>query len=317
LRLYGIKKGEKSAHHTMKRLFCFLLLLLLALSCQKKPVPPVLTPPAPTTPPVSHEHVHKETKIPTPLAQLPEAPLDLYAACMSPEESMCSLLMLYSNRVEILDWKSGKTRTETFPPELLSPTPSRAPSGKILPASESLMNRLAVTEEEKRRIQYIVTTSDLNSILYFDAEFRAPHPLICNKCPIPIADPGLNTFLLRDGEFYDFELLPDNELAVIDEKYHLSIGGKGTLISANMSVGSTFCVSLPYIYTSSPSLPGQPDALLKFQYQNGQIVMESNRAFDGEIRDLLIFDLNQDGQNEMIVTLKTSRGIFLDILENF
>jgi hypothetical protein len=95
------------------------------------------------------------------------------------------------------------------------------------------------------------------------------------------------------------------------------MGGKGTLITAASEVGNTLFVQLPYIYTSAATFPGQRDALQKFLYQNGQIILESSQSYDGEILDILIADLNQDGKSEMIVTLNSSRGIFLDVLENF
>ncbi len=294
----------------LKRLLCSLFLLILSVSCQKKPAS---TAPAPAPPP---QHVHVETKIPTPLAELKEAPLDLAVNCKA-GASECSVLLLYPDRITRLNWKSGQTQDFPVPREFFSSTPSRAPSGKIIPVNAELLTRLPVPDSEKTAIQYLVTNNNLLSLLYFDADLNGPFPLDCSKCPIPIAVPGLNTFALRDGKFYDFEFLPGNELAVIDKKYQLSVGGKGQLATAGSQVGGTLCASSGYLYTSSPTPSGQSDSLLKFLNQNGEIGLESNRPFDGEILNLLIADLNQDGQNEMIVLLRTSRGIFMEVLEHF
>lgn len=274
-------------------------------------VPPIPEPPSPP------HHVHVETKIPTPLWELRDAPLDVYAACLNEGKSECSILLLYADHFKILDWKAGSMRLEVFSKETLSPFPSRAPSGKIIPVSAEFASRLPLSDEEKQRIRYIITNNNLAIPLYYDSEFTTTYPMPCKGCPFPVATPGFNTFSLRDGKFYDFELLQENEVAVIDDKYHLSVGGKGRLATSDVGVGATLCTALPFIYTSSHTLPGQPDVLLKFRYQDGQLIQESTRPLDGELIDLFIFDLNQDGQNELILTLKTSRGIFLEVQENF
>jgi hypothetical protein len=294
----------------IKRLFCVLLLVFLTTACEKKPVQTV----PPVEPP--HEHMHAERLIPTPLAQLKEAPLDLSAAC-KPGARECSILLLYSQKITVLDWKSGQTQDISFPRNFFSPTISRAPSGKIISVNLDVGNRINVTDSQKASIKYLITNNNLSSFVYLDADLNGPFLLDCSKCLIPVATPGVNTFALKDGKFHDFEFLPANELAIIDDQYHLSMGGKGTLITAASEVGNTLFVQLPYIYTSAATFPGQRDALQKFLYQNGQIILESSQSYDGEILDILIADLNQDGKSEMIVTLNSSRGIFLDVLENF
>lgn len=298
----------------MRRRFYALLFLLLAVSCQKKPATVTPQIPEPPTPP---HHVHGENKIPTPLWELSAVPLDVSGACLEKSQPECSILILYADHLMIVDWKNQSFRIQPFIPETLAPFPSRAPSGKIIPISREFSEKLPLNDDEKQRIQYIVTNNNLAGPLYYDSELTAAFPLPCKGCPFPVATPGFNTFALRDGKFYDFELLPENEVAVIDDQYRLNVGGKGHLAQSDVEVGATLCTSLPFIYTSSHSLPGQPDVLLKFRYQDGQLIPESNHPVDGEIIDLLIFDLNQDGQNELILTLKSSRGIFLDVRENF
>lgn len=298
----------------MKRLLYSLFLLMLSVSCQKKPISNV--PESAPSPPPPPQHVHMETKIPTPLAELKDAPLDMAADCR-PGAGECSILLLYSDRITTLNWKSGQNQDFLVPHEFFSSTPSRAPSGKIMPVNAELLTRLGIPDSQKTVIQYLVTNNNLSSLLYFDADLKGPFPLDCAKCSIPIAVPGKNTFALRDGKFYDFDFLPENELAVIDEHYQLKIGGKGKLAAADLQSGSTVIAADHYLYTSSPTLPGQPDVLLKFLYNNSEIISQSNRSFDGEILNLLVADLNQDGTNEMIIMLKTSRGIFLEVLEAF
>jgi len=298
----------------MRRRFYALLFLLLAASCQKKP--PEVKPAIPEPPSVPH-HVHVENKIPTPLWELKVVPLDVYAACLKESQSECSILLLNADSLMILDWKKGSFEIHPLPQESLTPFPSRAPSGKIIPVSPEFTSRLPINDDEKQRIRYIITSNNLAEPLYFDSGLTTAYPLPCKGCPFPVATPGFNTFALRDGKFYDFDLLPESEIAVIDDKYRLNVGGKGRRAESDVEVGATLCISLPFIYTSSHSLPGQPDVLLKFRYQDGQLITESNHTLDGEIIDLLIFDLNQDGQNELILTLKNSRGMWLEVQENF
>jgi hypothetical protein len=297
----------------MRRLLCSLLFLLFATSCQKKPIqvapPPVVEPPP-------HQH-HVERKIDTPISQLAESPLDVYAACLDPGEKECPILLLSSKTLSILDWKKKTTKILTLSKEDFSLSRSRAPSGKIIPITSDLSDRLSLNDEEKQRVRYVITNNNLESPLFYDAEFTVENPLQCKTCPFPVATPGFNTFALRDGKFFDFEMLPGNEIAAIDNTYHLNVGGKGRLATSETQVGATLCTSLPFIYTSSHTLPGEADVLLKFRYENGSLKQESSRAMDGEILDLFVFDLNQDGIQEMIVTLKTSHGIFLEVLEEF
>ena len=73
----------------------------------------------------------------------------------------------------------------------------------------------------------------------------------------PRPAPGLNTFLLMNGRFYDFELLIPKGMAVVQDNQTLSIGA-GTLITANEIVGGSLAVIWPAIYTSSASLPINP-----------------------------------------------------------
>jgi hypothetical protein len=298
---------------SMWRRFFILLFLVGSISCQKK-LPPVTPPPVVEPPP---HHVHKETKINTPLLQAKEPPLDVYAACLDPSRKTCSILILSTRTFTIIDWEKGSARMETFPSELLTLSPSRAASGKIIPVTTELADRLPLSDDEKQRVRYIITNNDLESPVFYDAEFTAAYPVPCKSCPFPVAVPGFNTFALRDGKFFDFEILPANEMATIDQNYHLNVRGKGHLANSDIEVGGTLCASLPFIYTSSHTLPGQPDIMLKFRYENGSLTQESSHQMDGEILDLFVFDLNQDGIQEMIVTLKKSNGIFLDVLEDF
>src|SRR5947199_10230503 len=106
----------------MKRLLSLLLAILFiaafAISCGKKQVvspppqslPPSEQPPAASAPPpepTHHEHAaHLEVKIPTPLAELKEGPIDIAPACL---ESACNLLLLYGDHLDVLDWKMGQT----------------------------------------------------------------------------------------------------------------------------------------------------------------------------------------------------------------
>lgn len=130
-------------------------------------------------------------------------------------------------------------------------------------------------------------------------------------------EPGLNTFALRNGRFFDFQFISKNSLAVIDTAGNLEVGASGTLVKADKTVGGTLCLDEPVIYASSPSLPGQPDSILKFTMQNGTITFDSSREADGDIIDLAVTDLNQDQKKELLVTTVTSRGILIEVMDVF
>jgi hypothetical protein len=76
-------------------------------------------------------HHHHETSIPTPVAQLQQAPLDVSQLCLSKGEP-CNIILLYRDHFEILNWKTLAVKNRKIPPGFLSATISRAPSGKIV-----------------------------------------------------------------------------------------------------------------------------------------------------------------------------------------
>ena len=240
---------------------------------------------------------HKEVKVPTPLAQLNEPPLDVAPACKS---SACSVLLLYDNRLDVLDWQNGQTRSIAFPPSFQSAIRSRSPSGKILQFGDG----------------YLVLYNNLANPIYFNAKLDPAPGLYTNRPEwLPIPEPGRNWFTLNDGHFYDFELLSEKGIAAAGTDYRLNVADAGNLLISTERVGATISVSKNSIYTSSPTLAGQPDTILKFDRTTLQQV--SSRAMDGQITDLCITDLNGDGQSELLVTLISPHGIFIQVLEPF
>jgi hypothetical protein len=247
------------------------------------------------TPMVLPEHsMHQEMPVPTPLVELQEVPLDVAEDC---DDNNCILLLLYSNRVVARNWQNG---SEQIIPFKNTTQRSRAPSGKILLIGDSIF----------------ILSNNLSAPLIVDRKLNPVKGTIPPLFPQP--EPGRNTYLLSDGEFYDFEKLGPAGLAVIDNQYRLQIADQGKLISAGERVGGTLCVSLPYIYVTSAALPNQlKDSILKFRYENDAVSLIENRNFDGSIYDIAITDLNRDHKPEMLVTLRNQRGIFIEVHEPF
>jgi hypothetical protein len=287
----------------------FLFLAFFDISCAKKQivsVPPQPSPsseqPPATSPPPSqpmhHDHAeHKEVKIPTPLAELKEEPLDIAPACL---ESSCDLILLYPNHLDVLDWKSGQMTEIKFAATFLTPVKSRAPSGKILPFPPG----------------YVILSNCLAYPLFFSSNLQAPPGIFTDKPSwLPAAQPGFNWFTLQDGHFYDFERFSQNKMAAIDTSFHLNLAQEGNLATSQNKVGAKMCSSPTAIYTSSPTFPTEPDTILKFDPVSLQQI--STRPVDGQILDLAFTDLNQDGEMELLVTVRNSHGIRIDVLEPF
>jgi hypothetical protein len=242
-------------------------------------------------------HHHHDVLIPTPVAQLRSAPLDVSQVCEHPNED-CELLVLYADSLERINWKTNNKRRISFPLEYFAQVRSRAPSGKILNVDGN----------------YIIDQNNLTEPLRYEINTDQFSPANL-PAQIPRAIPGLNIFSLMNGHFYDFEVLNPKGLAVIQEDQRLSIGA-GTLITSNELVGGSLAVVGERIYTSSNSLPGQPDSLLKFAYNNPSLILQSTTPIDGEILDLAATDLNQDKAPELLVTRRIVDGIFIDVIEN-
>jgi hypothetical protein len=255
-------------------------------------------PPANTTEEHHHPQTqmhHHEVAIPTPVAQLQTIPLDVAQGC---EKQSCEVLVLYEDSIERIEWKTSNKRRTFFPTEYFAQLRSRAPSGKILNHDES----------------YIIIQNNLTQPLQYD--LNLDQFTLANLPPqIPRAVPGVNIFSLMNGHFYDFEVLNPKGLAVIQEDQRLSIGA-GTLVSSNDLVGGSLAVSGSTIYTSSNSLPGQTDSLLKFTYNNPSLILQSTTPMDGEILDLAATDLNRDNAPELLITIRRNGGIYIDVREN-
>jgi hypothetical protein len=252
--------------------------------------------------PEKHDHSimthHKEAAIPIPVAYLQSLPLDVNQICRDGQEA-CEIVVLYGDAVETIDWKNGTKKKMSIENEHFLNAPSRAPSGKILHQGES----------------FLILNNNLNYPLKYDANLNDPSPAE-ESTNIPKAAPGLNTFLLMNGRFYDFEFLNPKGMAVIQDNQTLSIG-TGTLTTANEIVGSSLAVVWPAIYTSSASLPEQPDSIMKFVYENSSLTLISKQPVDGEILDLAVTDLNKDGISELLATVRTKNQIYIDVLEAF
>lgn len=242
-------------------------------------------------------HQHHDVLIPTPVAQLQSVPLDVSQGCNHDNED-CELLVLYADSIERINWKTNNKRRISFPLDYFAQTRSRAPSGKILNLDGT----------------YIIVQNNLTEPLQYDLEHD--EFATANLPPqIPRSTPGLNIFSLMNGHFYDFEVLSPKGLAVIQEDQRLSIGA-GTLITSNELVGGSLAVFGAAIYTSSNSLPAQPDSLLKFAYNNPSLMLQSTTQMDGEILDLAATDLNQDNAQELLITIRRNGGIYIDVIEN-
>ncbi|MCI0414132.1 hypothetical protein L0222_15205 [bacterium] len=249
------------------------------------------------TPEKPHDHtVHKEMPVPTPLAELKEIPLDVAENCQGTEN--CSVLLLYSNALVERSWQNGTERTINLP--ITAAQRSRAPSGKILKIQEA----------------FFIVSNQLATPAVFQRNLTQTSGQLPGHLPKP--EPGLNTYALSEGRFYDFAEFGPNGLAVIDVTNRLHVADQGKLTSATEPVGGTICVAPPYIYTSSPSLPekGQ-DSIQKFIYKDGLVRLEKSQNIEGSIYDIVITDLNQDRQNEMLVTVRNERGIFIEVQDPF
>ncbi|HSE42318.1 MAG TPA: hypothetical protein VLH08_16250, partial [Acidobacteriota bacterium] len=252
-----------------------------------------------TVPEAHHDHMtHKEVSIPTPVAYLNSVPLDINQNCTNNKEA-CDILVLYEDGIEQIDWKSGNKKKILIANDQFRSVRSRAPSGKILAQEDGIL----------------ILNNNLNHPLKFDSSFDQP-VAVEEASNFPHPAPGLNTFLLMNGRFFDFELLKPKGMAVIEDNQTLSIGA-GTLITANELVGSSLAVIWPSIYTSSTSLPDQPDSVLKFQYDNSGLPLVSKHQIDGEILDLAATDLDRNGTSELLVTIRTKNQIYIDVLDAF
>ena len=242
----------------------------------------------------THDHgQHKEMPVPTPLVELQQIPLDVGEDCST---EPCSLLLLYSNQLVQRNWKEGSERSVPLPPKGLR---SRSPAGRILFLQESLA----------------LISTQFASPYFFSRDLTPGKGEIPSRLPKPEA--GLNSYSLSDGRFFDFAEFGSGGLAVIDLKNKLSIAEKGKLISSDRPVGGTLQVSPPYIYTSSPTLPGADDSIQKFLYKDGILLFEKEQRIEGNVYDIAITDLNRDGAREMLVTVRNSRGVFIEVYEPF
>ena len=249
------------------------------------------------TPETTHDHTaHKEMPVPTPLAELKEVPLDVAQNCQSKEN--CTLLLLYSNALVERNWQTGTERIIELPST--AALKSRAPSGKILKVQEN----------------FFIVGNQLATPAVFQSNLTQSSGQLPGRLPKP--EPGVNTYALSEGRFYDFEEFGPNGLAVIDTRNKLHVADQGNLASAEEPVGGTICVAPPYVYTSSPSLPekGQ-DSIQKFIYKDGFVRLEKSQNIEGNVYDIVITDLNQDHQPEMLVTVRNERGIFIEVHDPF
>jgi hypothetical protein len=242
---------------------------------------------------IGQEHPgHKEMPVPTPLVELKELPLDTAEHCTG-ESGNCSLLLLYRDELIERDWKQG---TERVIPFSLTGIRSRSPSGKILKIQEKIF----------------ILTNELSAPVVFDQNLQRSTANFPSH--LPKAEPGLNTYSLADGRFFDYDALGLKGLAVVDLQNRLSVADQGKLVSSEEPAGSTLHVSSPYIYTSSPVLPAEyRDILLKFIYNDGQLQLEKRQNIDGSVYDIAITDLNRDGQREMLLTVRNARGMFIEV----
>jgi hypothetical protein len=264
-------------------------ILIATISC-RNPVPPPTIPESPQTQP-SH-HVHAESEIPTPLAELRQSPLDMLPNCGN--DAYCPLLILYSDSLELLDWKKSESKRIALP----APTNrSRNPSGKLIQQDANIL----------------VIHTNFDHTLCFDKKWNPCKNFDASS--LPKAAPGLNYFEFSDGRFYDLQYLPDNKLAVIETNNRLSLAGTGNLISTQEKVGGVLGVNFPVFYTSAATLPGQTDAIMKFIYENDAFFLEKSEPVMGEILDLTVSDLNRDGKMELLAAVRTREGsIFIQVM---
>ena len=242
-----------------------------------------------------HHTGHKDMPVPTPLAHLKELPLDIAEHC--PSRETCSLLLLYPDKLVQHNWSDGSDREVRI---VSTGDHSRAPSGKILKSGGTLF----------------VLTNQLTTPLAFNDNLESIKAVLPAQFPQP--ERGLNTYSLADGRFFDFEEVGSRGLAVINLQNRLAIADQKKLAVAEQVVGGALEVSLPYIYTSSPTLPDQyADSIQKFLYSDGLLRMEQSQTIDGSIYDITITDLNRDQKQEMLITVINRRGIFIEVREPF
>ena len=242
-----------------------------------------------------HDHsTHQEMPVPTPLVELKRIPLDIAEHCKN-QSGDCTLLLLYREELVERNWKEGTERLIRFS---LTGLRSRAPSGKIVKSGNLIF----------------ILTNELSVPLVYDENLGRSNGKIPSHWPK--AEPGLNTFALADGRFFDFAPFGVKGLAVVDLQNRVSVADQGKLVSAREPAGGTLHVSSPYIYTSAPLLPAeQRDILQKFLYKDGLLQMQKSQNIDGSVYDITITDLNRDGKQEMLVTVHNSRGIFIEVYE--
>lgn len=251
-----------------------------------------------------HEH-HPEPLLPTPLAELQAPPLDEFPDCdekILSADHGCRLLLLYTDRVEALNWSTGEKKTFLWTTADVASVVSRAPSGKIVPF----------------RSGFLLLSNSLEKPLFLAADLSAaPRAVQETVEGLPLPEAGLNTFTLRNGKFWDFQFLSRTTLAVITTSGSIQLGSEGKLLKSDRTVGGTFWCDDRTFYCSSPSLPGQSDAIWKFQWNGDAISFESAKDADGEILDLAVTDLNQDQKKELLVTTRNDHGIFIEVQEPF
>ncbi len=294
----------------MRLTVVMLCIAVLIGGCRKKPLQPPpqgpetespaqeSPPPAASQPPP--ESVPQERpKVPSVVAELTEAPLDVLPACT---ENGCRLILLFANRICVLSWQDGQKKEIQFSESLFGSIRSRAPSGKIMKFAKG----------------YLILNQNLANPLYFTDNFDSP-PGAYSERPdwLPIPEPGVNWYTLQDGRFYDFEPIPESGLAVIDTTYTIQIGRGGKLVPSTVRCGATLCSLFPVLYTSSPVNSDEPDAVMKFRAREDSVVLETIRPVQGNIVDLAISDLNQDGVQELLVTLKTAKGFMVEAMDVF
>lgn len=246
-----------------------------------------------------HQHHHAEALIPTPVAQLQEVPLDVSQICRA-KAADCDIILLYPNRLETLNWRTLAHQVKEIPSGLFSSMRSRAPSGKILSSPDG----------------FVVLSNDLSRPVYYDSELNGPISPSAVSI-LPSATPGLNSYTLGDGKFWDFEPLAEGGMVVVETNRHLSLAREGALTTASNPAGGAVTANWPTIYTSAPVLPGEQDSVQKFLYQNGSLTYESSRQAVGTICDLAVTDLNRDGITELLVTIQKPEGVFIEVWETF
>lgn len=244
--------------------------------------------------------------IPSTLMTLEQPPLDLLP-CKD------GLILLYPDHLELRDWKEKKDRYFLFSEKFRADTRSRAPSGKILAIQGDFLRRLTLPASSDSDLFFVITASDLSGPIYFDSAWNGPFPVSCHGCPLPVATPGLNTFQIADGHFFDFELLPESRIAVVDSHNQLSLADRGNLITADRPVGSTLCADWPHLYTSAAVDSASNDSLLQFVYQDNALVLESLRDVNGQILNLSLSDLDHDHKQELLAVVKNAGSIRVEV----